>query len=94
MHIAEVQAFLFVLLMAPAPVSLTCCRVVGQSCAEFALDLLRRHGERGESSWRPGVYLPEQLFTDDHQQEREGLLDCLAVLPGTFTYRFSLMPPT
>lgn len=67
-------------------------RVVGQSCAEFALNLLERHlsAASAPAAWRPGVYLPEQLLSEEHSSERRALLERLAMLPGTFTYRFSL----
>jgi len=68
-------------------------RVVGQCCAEFAMTLLERHAAAPEgSAWRPGVYLPEELLTDEHREERTVLLARLSAVPGTFTYRFSGMP--
>jgi hypothetical protein len=52
---------------------------VGQSCAEFALDLLSEH-----HSTRPGVYLPEQFYEDS--QDRSRILEKLTTTPGTFCY--------
>jgi saccharopine dehydrogenase-like NADP-dependent oxidoreductase len=49
---------------------------VGQSCAEFALDLL--------SHDHPGVHLPEQLYRDDMARKR--ILEKLTTTPGTFLY--------
>jgi NAD(P)-dependent dehydrogenase (short-subunit alcohol dehydrogenase family) len=51
-------------------------RCVGQSCAEFALDILE-HG-------KPGVYLPEQLYEDDNARAR--IIEKLTNTPGTFCY--------
>uniref|UniRef100_A0A061RI91 Saccharopine dehydrogenase isoform 2 n=2 Tax=Tetraselmis sp. GSL018 TaxID=582737 RepID=A0A061RI91_9CHLO len=66
-------------------------RVVGQSCAEFALELLQRSTEEeGGARWTPGVYLPEQLFADS--QGRARVLQRLSSVPGTFTYRYSMEP--
>jgi hypothetical protein len=49
---------------------------VGQSCAEFALDLLEHP--------RPGVYLPEQFYEDS--KDRSRVLEKLTTTPGTFCY--------
>lgn len=58
------------------------------------MDLLQRTGPHAPAStWRPGVYLPEQLMTDKHIGERRSLLQRLAKVPGTFTCRFSLPAP-
>ena len=52
---------------------------VGQSCAEFALDLL--HGQKPP---RPGVYVPEQFYEEDGDRRR--ILDKLTSTSGTFCY--------
>ena len=52
-------------------------RCVGQSCAEFAMDLLKHPNN-------PGVYLPEQRYRDVEPRQR--ILDRLSILPGTFCY--------
>jgi NAD(P)-dependent dehydrogenase (short-subunit alcohol dehydrogenase family) len=49
---------------------------VGQSCAEFALDLLNHP--------KPGVYLPEQFYEDSNDRSR--ILEKLTTTPGTFCY--------
>jgi saccharopine dehydrogenase-like NADP-dependent oxidoreductase len=49
---------------------------VGQSCAEFALDLM--------SHDHPGVHLPEQLYRNDMARKR--ILAKLTTTPGTFLY--------
>jgi hypothetical protein len=49
---------------------------VGQSCAEFALDLLQHP--------RPGVYLPEQFY--ENSKDRSRILEKLTTTPGTFCY--------
>jgi hypothetical protein len=49
---------------------------VGQSCAEFALDLM--------SHDHPGVQLPEQLYRDDVARKR--ILAKITTTPGTFLY--------
>mmetsp|Transcript_20964 Transcript_20964/g.44860 ORF Transcript_20964/g.44860 Transcript_20964/m.44860 type:complete len:491 (+) Transcript_20964:221-1693(+) len=51
-------------------------RCVGQSCAEFALDLLEHPS--------PGVQLPEQRYRHDHARER--IIKRLTSTPGTFAY--------
>lgn len=51
-------------------------RCVGQSCAEFALDLLQ-HPE-------PGVNLPERRYQDEDARER--IIRRLVSTPGTFAY--------
>jgi saccharopine dehydrogenase-like NADP-dependent oxidoreductase len=51
-------------------------RCVGQSCAEFALDLMRHP--------HPGVQLPEQRFRDNVARKR--ILGKLTATPGTFCY--------
>lgn len=62
---------------------------VGQSCAEFAMHMLRRQqaGDGGAA----GVWLPEQLALDDAR--REELLQRLTTTPGTFTYRVRAPAP-
>ena len=52
-------------------------RCVGQSCAEFAMDLLNHPNS-------PGIYLPEQRYGDVEPRQR--ILDRLSILPGTFCY--------
>lgn len=49
---------------------------VGQSCAEFSLDILEHP--------KPGVYLPEQLYDDHHDRTR--IIKKLTNTPGTFCY--------
>jgi predicted dinucleotide-binding enzyme len=49
---------------------------VGQSCAEFALDILDNH--------KPGVYLPEQFYDDSNDRAR--IIKKLTSTPGTFCY--------
>lgn len=49
---------------------------VGQSCAEFALDLVE--------SASPGVQLPEQRYRDDTARQR--IISRLTTTPGTFCY--------
>ena len=51
-------------------------RCVGQSCAEFALDLLRYPS--------PGVYLPEQRYEEDPPRMR--IIEKLTNTPGTIAY--------
>ncbi|KAL7552799.1 hypothetical protein ACHAWF_016057, partial [Thalassiosira exigua] len=51
-------------------------RCVGQSCAEFALDLLEHHS--------PGVRLPEGQYRNDDARER--IIGKLVSTPGTFAY--------
>lgn len=58
---------------------------VGQSCAEFAMQLLRQQLAGDPAA--PGVRLPEQLALDDALRER--LLRRLTSTPGTFTFRVS-----
>jgi len=53
-------------------------RCVGQSCAEFALDLLR-------APPAPGVYLPEVLYAEANR--REAVLGALTSTPGTTAFR-------
>ena len=53
-------------------------RCVGQSCAEFALDLLREPPV-------PGVYLPEILYAE--APRREAVLGALTSTPGTTAFR-------
>jgi predicted dinucleotide-binding enzyme len=50
---------------------------VGQSCAEFCLDILQ-HPDT------PGVYLPEQRYRD--HADRQRILKRLTTTPGTFCY--------
>lgn len=47
-------------------------RCVGQSVAEFALDLLERRSRREEEGvpWRPGVWLPEEVADDETWRPR------------------------
>lgn len=56
---------------------------VGQSCAEFAMDLLRQ--QQAGNAAAAGVWLPEQIALDDSR--REALLRRLTTTPGTFTFR-------
>jgi hypothetical protein len=49
---------------------------VGQSCAEFALDILENP--------RPGVYVPEQLY--DEADDRRRVIEKLTSTSGTFCY--------
>lgn len=49
---------------------------VGQSCAEFALDILAHP--------KPGVYVPEQLYDDPVDRSR--VIAKLTSTPGTFCY--------
>ena len=49
---------------------------VGQSCAEFALDLLEHPS--------PGVYLPEQFY--DAPEHRRRIIEKLTRTPGNFCY--------
>ena len=49
---------------------------VGQSCAEFALDVLEHPN--------PGVYLPEQRYRQ--HTDRERIIEKLTTTPGTFAY--------
>lgn len=49
---------------------------VGQSCAEFAMDLMENP--------RPGVYLPEQFYDDS--KDRSRIIPKLTTTPGTFCY--------
>jgi NAD(P)-dependent dehydrogenase (short-subunit alcohol dehydrogenase family) len=49
---------------------------VGQSCAEFALDILDNN--------KPGVYLPEQFYDDSDDRAR--IIQKLTSTPGTFCY--------
>eukprot|EP00580_Thalassiosira_gravida_P006439 CAMPEP_0201643948 /NCGR_PEP_ID=MMETSP0493-20130528/29193_1 /ASSEMBLY_ACC=CAM_ASM_000838 /TAXON_ID=420259 /ORGANISM="Thalassiosira gravida, Strain GMp14c1" /LENGTH=491 /DNA_ID=CAMNT_0048118503 /DNA_START=163 /DNA_END=1635 /DNA_ORIENTATION=+ len=51
-------------------------RCVGQSCAEFALDLLEHPS--------PGVQLPEQRYRNDDARRR--IIKQLTSTPGTFAY--------
>ena len=53
-------------------------RCVGQSCAEFALDMLR-------APPAPGVYLPEALYAETNR--REAVLGALTSTPGTTAFR-------
>ncbi|GMH85400.1 hypothetical protein TrVE_jg321 [Triparma verrucosa] len=55
-------------------------RCVGQSCAEFCLDILNSKSIR-----EPGVYLPEDLYEDAEARER--IIKCLTTTPGTTAYR-------
>ena len=52
---------------------------VGQSCAEFALDLVHP-----SLPSRPGVYLPEQYYDDDGDRRR--IIEKLTTTSGTFCY--------
>lgn len=54
-------------------------RCVGQSCAEFALDILENRS--GDDS---GVFLPEQRYNDFHSRKR--IVDRLTNTPGTIAY--------
>jgi hypothetical protein len=65
---------------------------VGQSCAEFALDLLlqqedeppnNNHHHRDKET-RTGVMLPEQRYAND--EDRARILKRLTTTPGTFCY--------
>jgi saccharopine dehydrogenase-like NADP-dependent oxidoreductase len=56
-------------------------RCVGQSCAEFALDLL---DQSTTASPRWGVFLPEQYYSDPTDRKR--IIDNLTSTPGTFCY--------
>ena len=60
---------------------------VGQSLAEFALELLAR---RGTPLFAPGVRCPEEVFAADEAvdggQAADALLERLCSTPGTFTY--------
>jgi len=58
-------------------------RCVGQSTAEFTLDLLERFARKNEDvvPWMPGVWLPEEIA--DNEAWRPGLLDRLSRTPGT-----------
>jgi hypothetical protein len=51
-------------------------RCVGQSCAEFAVDLIKNPS--------PGVALPEQRYRDTTARQR--IIQRLTSTPGTFTY--------
>lgn len=51
-------------------------RCVGQSCAEFALDILQHP--------RPGVYVPEQFY--EPSVDRARVIARLTSTPGTFCY--------
>ena len=51
-------------------------RCVGQSCAEFALDLLQHPS--------PGVQLTEQRYGNDDSRKR--IIKQLTTTPGTFAY--------
>ncbi len=51
-------------------------RCVGQSCAEFALDILTHP--------RPGVYVPEQFY--EEPKDRSRVIEKLTTTPGTFCY--------
>jgi hypothetical protein len=66
-------------------------RCVGQSVAEFALELMQRRDEASEA-WRPGVYCPEEIVRDS--LERERLLHRLTHTPGTFTFVLSSQSKT
>ncbi|KAK3258785.1 hypothetical protein CYMTET_32187 [Cymbomonas tetramitiformis] len=66
--------------------------IVGQSAAEFCLNLLARKNAVSltptapqPQAWRPGVFLPEELF--DRADQREPLLRRIANAEGTFTFR-------
>mmetsp|Transcript_21792 Transcript_21792/g.33106 ORF Transcript_21792/g.33106 Transcript_21792/m.33106 type:complete len:456 (-) Transcript_21792:61-1428(-) len=50
---------------------------VGQSCAEFALDILQNPGAAG-------VFIPEQRYRND--EDRDRILKRLTNTPGTFCY--------
>ncbi|KAJ8600706.1 hypothetical protein CTAYLR_003908, partial [Chrysophaeum taylorii] len=54
-------------------------RCVGQSCAEFCLDLLAHP--------RTGVHLPESLYRDDSARAR--IVDRLTSTPGTTAFQMS-----
>lgn len=51
-------------------------RCVGQSCAEFALDILQHP--------RPGAYVPEQFY--EQSEDRSRVIQKLTSTPGTFCY--------
>ena len=57
---------------------------VGQSCAEFALDLLLEAPNHGDEETRTGVMLPEQRYAND--KDRARILKRLTTTPGTFCY--------
>ena len=72
---------------------------VGQSCAEFALDVLLEDESTTTSTFsattgnsaktgrrrpRPGVYLPEQRY--QLEEDRKRILDRLTTTPGTIAY--------
>jgi hypothetical protein len=57
---------------------------VGQSCAEFALDLLLEEPNHGDEETRTGVMLPEQRYAND--KDRARILKCLTTTRGTFCY--------
>jgi hypothetical protein len=56
-------------------------RCVGQSCAEFALNLVE---QLNEFSAMPGVLLPEQCYSNPEDQKRN--ISKLTSTPGTFCY--------
>ena len=67
--------------------------VVGQSAAEFTLQLLQAPSvEQGSSALRrePGVYTPEELFSES--AARGPLLERLLSVPGTLNYGFDMSP--
>lgn len=69
--------------------SFRCC--VGQSCAEFALDLLGQE-ERPESASDGGVFLPEQYYRS--QVNRDRIIPKLTTTPGTLGYSGAFSPTT
>lgn len=70
-------------------------RCVAQSAAEFLLELHERRGpsegEGAASSWRPGVWLPEEL-ADESSSGRKQLLQRLLSTEGTISSGFEESP--
>ena len=64
-------------------------RCVGQSAAEFVIELLMRRAEGAAAGWRPGVYLPEGLLADPAERARP--LRRMTTTPGTFTWRVEVL---
>jgi len=58
---------------------------VGQSSAEFALDIM------GGASARAGVHLPEELYSLEDSSARKRILGSISSAKGTFTYRYKLV---
>mmetsp|Transcript_111464 Transcript_111464/g.302569 ORF Transcript_111464/g.302569 Transcript_111464/m.302569 type:complete len:102 (+) Transcript_111464:2-307(+) len=59
---------------------------VGQSCAEFVLDMLGHRPAAGEG----GVWLPEALYAS--AADRRRLLARMTSTEGTLTYRMQFVP--